>query len=348
VITVEKPAATPPEPVAPVLPAEEPTVRAAESQVPRAAPSEDGAETPRPAAGKSRLLGIRGKMIFYFFIIPIVLMAAAGALFLLQLNDLTSLITSESSKTVTKMAEQAIIENARSVASQVRLYIQNNPHLKREDFNRDAGFKRVAIQKVGLTGYSCIYSVPDEKGLSSLWAHPNAKLIGIDVPKAMKKPLGKEYHRWWGVYKGAYKGRESRGYYLWQDADGRLREKYMVCTPVEGTPYVVASTTYLDEFTRPMKVLESRAKRLSNRTMYTVVGIVGITLILIGIIVSLYGHALTSKVKRLTEVTDRISVGELDAEVEIKSKDELGDLSEAISRMQDSIRLSIERLRRRR
>jgi HAMP domain-containing protein len=57
---------------------------------------------------------------------------------------------------------------------------------------------------------------------------------------------------------------------------------------------------------------------------------------------------LTGRIKSLTDVADRISVGELDAEIKIKSKDELGDLAEAISRMQDSIRLSIERLRRRR
>jgi HAMP domain-containing protein len=35
------------------------------------------------------------------------------------------------------------------------------------------------------------------------------------------------------------------------------------------------------------------------------------------------------------------------AEIKIKSKDEIGNLAEAISRMQDSLRLAIERLRRR-
>ena len=52
--------------------------------------------------------------------------------------------------------------------------------------------------------------------------------------------------------------------------------------------------------------------------------------------------------EHLTDTADRISVGELDAEIEIKSNDEIGELSEAIVRMQESIRLSIERLRKRR
>jgi HAMP domain-containing protein len=62
-----------------------------------------------------------------------------------------------------------------------------------------------------------------------------------------------------------------------------------------------------------------------------------------------YGRGLTRKVHTLSAWADRISLGELDLEGSpVTSKDELGELSEAIARMQDSIRLSVERLRRRR
>jgi HAMP domain-containing protein len=47
-----------------------------------------------------------------------------------------------------------------------------------------------------------------------------------------------------------------------------------------------------------------------------------------------------------TDVADRISVGELDTDVDVRATDEIGDLAEAITRMQDSIRLAIERLHR--
>ena len=57
---------------------------------------------------------------------------------------------------------------------------------------------------------------------------------------------------------------------------------------------------------------------------------------------------MTGKIKSLTDVADRISVGELGMEVKTTSRDEIGELADAIARMQDSIRLSIERLRRRR
>ena len=86
---------------------------------------------------------------------------------------------------------------------------------------------------------------------------------------------------------------------------------------------------------------------MTEKTRFTVWGILGATLLLVGLIVSLFGNRLAGRIKSLTEVADRISVGELDAVIDIDSKDEIGDLAEAITRMQDSVRLSIERLRRR-
>ena len=122
----------------------------------------------------------------------------------------------------------------------------------------------------------------------------------------------------------------------------------MVCTPVAETPYVIAATTYLDEFHGPIRQMESRANQETDKTRLYILVILGGTLVLIGLIVTVYGNRLAGKIKSLTEVTERISVGDLAAEVETKSRDEIGELAEAIARMQDSIRLSIERLRRRR
>jgi HAMP domain-containing protein len=219
--------------------------------------------------------------------------------------------------------------------------------LLEENFNGNPGFKAIAVQKVGLTGYTALYELPGEDGVWRTWAHANAKIIGIDMKK-LEKPLGENFPGFWTVYTGVKGRKESKGYYSWKDADGAFRDKYMVCTPIEGFPYVIAATTYLDEFTMPIKVMEARAEKSEKRSRLITFVIFGGTLLLIGLIVSIYGHRLTRRIRTLTEVADRISVGELDTEVNIKSKDELGDLAGAITRMQDSIRLSIERLRRRR
>jgi len=75
--------------------------------------------------------------------------------------------------------------------------------------------------------------------------------------------------------------------------------------------------------------------------------LLGITALAVIIIAWFLGRAIGSPIKKLTEVAEKISVGDMGAEIKIKSRDEIGNLAEAILRMQDSLRLAIERLRRR-
>ena len=300
----------------------------------------------RPAR-KAGMFKLRTKMLLLFLFVPLVLMIGASLLYLWQLEQMSALLTKESTKIVNQMAEDKIADLSTAVAIQCRLYLLAHPELKKEDFMNDMGFKTLAVQKVGLTGYTALYEIPDSQNIWRTWAHVNPKIISIDM-STLKKPLGRNFPGFWKIYTGVKGGKRSQGYYTWQDKDGKFRDKFMVCTPVAGTPFVVAATTYLDEFTGPIKLMESRAEILTEQTRMITFAILGGTLLLIGIIVSIYGHRLTGKIKSLTDVAERISIGDLGIEIETKSRDEIGELAEAISRMQDSIRLSIERLRRRR
>jgi methyl-accepting chemotaxis protein len=73
-----------------------------------------------------------------------------------------------------------------------------------------------------------------------------------------------------------------------------------------------------------------------------------VTVLAVLLVAYLAGRAVARPIRKLTEYANRISVGEMETEIDVRSSDEIGDLAEAISRMQESIRLSIERLRRRR
>jgi HAMP domain-containing protein len=259
---------------------------------------------------------------------------------------MSTLLTRESTNIVNQMAEEKIADLSTAVAIQCRLYLLAHPELNKEDFMKDMGFKTLAVQKVGLTGYTALYQMPDPEGIWRTWAHVNPKIIGINMA-TLKKPLGRNFPGFWKIFSGVEGGKRAQGYYTWQDKDGTFRDKFMVCTPVAGTPYVVAATTYLDEFHGPVRKMGTSAKTLTDDARNFSLMILAGTLLLVGTIVWVYSHRLTGKIKSLTEVTERISVGDLAAEVETKSKDEIGELAEAISRMQESIRLSIERLRRR-
>jgi len=93
---------------------------------------------------------------------------------------------------------------------------------------------------------------------------------------------------------------------------------------------------------------EDEAFRQLRRALVFSLLVLGATVLGVLIVAAFSSRALVTPLRRLTDTANRISVGELDAEVDIRSRDEIGDLAEAISRMQESIRLSIERLRRRR
>lgn len=75
----------------------------------------------------------------------------------------------------------------------------------------------------------------------------------------------------------------------------------------------------------------------------------GLLAALISVVAAFYtARAITRPIVQLTQIADRISLGELDAQVQVTSRDEIGELAEAIARMQASLQAAIERLRTRR
>jgi methyl-accepting chemotaxis protein len=243
-----------------------------------------------------------------------------------------------------------VAERAREVASQCKVYLITHPELKKAFFNYDLKFKRIAVQKIGATGYTTLYEVPGPDGVWRTWAHSDPNIIGVDMT-TLKESLGESFPGFWKIYTGVKDGKElkeSKGYYKLGDARGTLRDKFMVSIPVEGTPYVLAATAYPDESTEAVKSMQEGAAQFVIRTRNLVIAILAGTVILIGLIVAVDAYKLTAKIKYLTDVADRISVGDLDVEITgIKSRDEIGELADAITRMQESIRLAIKRLRER-
>ena len=72
----------------------------------------------------------------------------------------------------------------------------------------------------------------------------------------------------------------------------------------------------------------------------------GGTVVLVVLIAWLSARAVVTPIMTLTDVADRMSMGELDATFAITSRDEIGLLAQALTRMQISLKLALERLRR--
>ncbi len=345
--TEEPEAAVAEEPVS--APSEEPGVSEYEDV---AAPKPEAAARAVSEARPGGWIGLRGKMFILFLFIPILLMAAAGYIAQLQLNTLATEITDESTKLVLEEGKERLMQKARDVALQCEIYLRAHPDLQREDFFYDPEFNAIAVQTVGKSGYTALIQEPDpSRGENwTIWAHPNPNIIGIDDIDLLRKALGPHFEPFWEILVKAAGRKESEGFYTWKDPDGKLREKYMAVTPIriENTPFLLMSTEYIDEFIKKADYLKTHAKETTTRIRNINVGVLLVVIVIIGLCIIIYGYRLTSSIQYLTEAADRISVGDLEAEIEVKSKDEIGNLADAISRMQDSLRFSIERLRRRR
>ena len=94
-------------------------------------------------------------------------------------------------------------------------------------------------------------------------------------------------------------------------------------------------------------MMQSRPRTLTGKAQTVILVMLGAAILLIGIIVLVYANRLTGKIESLTDVADRISAGDLEMEIVMKSRDEIGELAQAIARLRDNIRLYIERLRQR-
>ena len=297
-------------------------------------------------------LGLRGKMMILFLGLPILLMAASGYFSQMQLNKLANEITNESTNIVLQQGKEELMQKARDVALQAEIYLRAHPDLKREDFSYDPEFSDIAVQKVGVSGYTCLIQQPEPARNQNwtIWAHPNPNIIGIDDIDMIRKAIGPHFDEFFKVLTASQGMKESEGSYYWKDPDGKIRQKYMAIAPIkiEGKPFLSMATEYIDEFTKKTETLKDRAHVLTTNTRNINLGILLGSIVLIGLIIIIYGYRLTRNIQYLTEAADRISVGDLEAEIDVHSKDEIGNLADAISRMQDSLRFSIERLRRRR
>jgi len=229
------------------------------------------------------------------------------------------------------------------VARQIEIFVKLHPRMKKEDLAKDPWLKEIAVQKVGETGYTAVH---DERGIN--YFHSNPQLVGTDL-----HDLADKLPAFWKILEASLKGSAS-GTYDWKDADGKIRPKYMYLAPVKGTDLIVASTTYIEEFSKPSRAIEAKMKQLEARFLdeyakkfmffYLIIFVV---LVVLMAVIYLYSRSVILPIRTLSEVADKISMGELNTPIKIKAKGEVGLLAESIERMQISVKAAIERLQKR-
>jgi HAMP domain-containing protein len=261
-----------------------------------------------------------------------------------RLTELSKISLEESKNSLDKLGEQIIKEKALDVASQIEIFVKSHPRMKKEDLAKDPWLKEIAVQKVGETGYTAVH---DDRGIN--YFHSNPQIMGTDL-----HDLADKLPAFWKILEASLKGPAS-GTYDWKDADGKIRPKYMYLAPVKGTDLIVASTTYIEEFSKPSRAIEVKMKQIEKKfldeywnkfqTFYLIILLV---LIVLMVVIYIYSRSVIQPIRRLSEVADKISMGDLDTSIKVKAKGEVGVLAESIERMQMSVRAAIERLQKRR
>jgi HAMP domain-containing protein len=287
---------------------------------------------------------IIGMMIFFTWHFAGITVQSLKEIGTESLKELSTVSLKETKASLDKMGEKIIEEKALSVASQMEVFIKSHPKMKREDLFKDPWLKEIAVQKVGETGYTAVH---DTRGVN--YFHTNPQIVGTDLHQ-----LADRLPAFWKILEKSLTGPAS-GYYDWKDADGKVRPKYMVLTPVKDTDLIVASTTYIQEFSKPSKAIEERMKQIEGRYLDQYTGkfrlfyiIILIVLVVLLVVIYLYSRSVILPIRHLSEVANKISMGDLDAPIAVKATGEVGVLAEAIERMQTSVKAAIERLQRRR
>ena len=108
--------------------------------------------------------------------------------------------------------EDLIQNQAREVAKQIELIIDSHPGITIEEFQQSPVLRRIAVERVGRTGYTCLY----EAGSGIMRIHPNPELINRKM-----EFLAEKLPSWWKIFEPSLAGVEVSGYYDWLEEDGR-------------------------------------------------------------------------------------------------------------------------------
>lgn len=254
------------------------------------------------------------------------------------------------------LGQKIIRAKARDVAKQISIFLQANPGLTIKELQKNQYFKNFTMQKVGETGYTCLY----EAGTGIMRIHPNPSLIDFDM-----QLLSEKLPTWWAIFEPTLSGKEVSGYYDWLEADGTTRRKYMTMTPVHepfsGQTLMIAATTYIDEFSAPIVTMKNKAGKIVahyqdfvSRQGVIISSVAAAFLLITFACVYFLGRRSGLRyilpIEQLARAAKKLAKGKWEANEYVtllQRKDEIGDLAIAFNNMQTQLKDLFIRLEQR-
>ena len=261
-------------------------------------------------------------------------------------NAIGERASQDSAKALEDLGAGMIRQKAIDVALQCAIYLRRHPGVPIKKFQMDKEFQQIAVQSVGVTGYTIIF---DRKGV--MLFHPNRELINYDMHNWREMLPG-----FWALFEQSFDGSSGGGYYNWQDSDRVIRRKFMYIAPIQETQYMVAATTYIDEFSRPAEETKERIATATanireeiNRSIEGIsssfIAIMASMLLIVAAISFLLSRMITNPILALMRGAKAIGRVEMEHTVEVKTGDELEVLADSFNKMARDLKWHMEDLK---
>lgn len=188
---------------------------------------------------------------------------------------------------------------------------------------------RVALQeiKIAKTGYMYIFDAD-----ANMLIHPNENLDGINFMDQLNPATGISIAK--ELIAVADSGKEWS--YPWDkpsDPGNYVYQKTSLVRYLKGFDWYIGSSVYQDELQRSSEVLTER-----------IMTITGVVLLIALMVALLFASQIAAPIRRLAETAKRVSGGDLSAQSEIDSDDELGVLGRTFDAMVKQLSQNIHTL----
>ena len=246
----------------------------------------------------------------------------------------------QSSALLTKIGEASIRQKAYDIAAQLNLTLQSHPYMTLGDLRRDAKFRSVAVQGIGDRGYTGLH----ETDTGVIRFHRDHKVENTGT-RAFEKTLP----AYWRIIDAGRGGKPSGGYFNWIEPDGTTSQKYMYVVPLsqrtaDGKRLSVFVTTYLDEFTKPLREAQAIQQKTARNLLGTTSGLLGsfrdngllfmgMGILLVSFVALAIGMYFSRGISRLSEATRKVNEGDFKVSVEPVLSGEIKTLMEDFNRM---------------
>ncbi len=275
---------------------------------------------------------IRTKIILTFICFAIIPLVLAGGAGFYNINEISNVALDITSSALREQSELSVDQQVKKISSSVSMYAnkaEQGSGFKPLQYNPE--FINQVIQVIGSSGYTFLISNEDNQ--NKVFMHPNPRFLNKDASALGIKSFNQIMN----------KVVESNDEY-----SGTVDDQYIFVHAVhQKLPFYMVAVVPNADIEQPIKELQKRINNAKKQFMLQYNTFGSIVTILALVFAYFFGRRFVKPISTLTGVAERISMGDLKTSIDIDTEDEIGELANALRRMQASLLKAVQRLQRR-